>query len=44
MCDTRYNERFDKIINHPNYTFSMENVHKFIDHDPRLLATDSGKF
>ena len=52
MCDERYEEELADIIAHPNYDFTMNNVHKFLSrkkpekilrHEEHI-AVNSGNF
>ena len=37
LCDERFENRFDSVMQHPNYQFSINNVHTVIDEDHSLL-------
>ena len=38
LCDERFEQRFNDVMQHPNYKYSINNVHTVIDEDHALLS------
>ena len=42
LCESRYKEHFEPIIEEPTYNNAMDHIHLILDEEPSLLsATDS---